>query len=372
MLTGAVLYATAPVFIRCLARAQLRRTFPQCTVSIGSCRTNLFREIALNDISLSHLFYAAGAGRFIIRYTPLSLFKATLTDIELQDAHLDIHLKNQPIAAIMRYLPAPGARMVRINAAEVSGFRIRIVSRDVNCAAAGTFVVNPAEGVISGIDVSVDLLQAGEIALKNAVLKAQQSSPAGEVRADGITYGKARVTGIRGRVKLTGERMLFESITADVLGGTIQGMGYMDMNETMAYRCRIAAQGLDLERFVDDFGFTEHFRMSGRLNGSLSIGGTRDACNVLDGGFQVTGAGGTLVITDKRFLENMARSSGQSLDIIMESFRDYRYNTGVMYVGARQGDLVCSVELEGGAGKRIFPVTLHYFLPQKADKGRIL
>jgi hypothetical protein len=68
-----------------------------------------------------------------------------------------------------------------------------------------------------------------------------------------------------------------------------------------------------------------------------------------------------LTITDDKFLNNVAKSSGQSLDILVESFKNYHYNTGVMKLSLERGDIVFDIALEGEAGKRNLSIVLHDF-----------
>jgi len=71
--------------------------------------------------------------------------------------------------------------------------------------------------------------------------------------------------------------------------------------------------------------------------------------------------GGVLTIKDSRFLENMARSSNQALDLVVESFKNYRYNTGVVSLGLENNNVVFLIDLEGSAGKRSLKIIWHDF-----------
>ncbi|MDP2911079.1 MAG: hypothetical protein Q8N76_01950, partial [Candidatus Omnitrophota bacterium] len=60
-------------------------------------------------------------------------------------------------------------------------------------------------------------------------------------------------------------------------------------------------------------------------------------------------------------LENVAKQSNQPLDIIVESFRNYNYNNGMISLGMESGNLVMDIKLDGKAGKRNLAVVLHNF-----------
>jgi len=63
----------------------------------------------------------------------------------------------------------------------------------------------------------------------------------------------------------------------------------------------------------------------------------------------------------------MAINSGQSLDILVENFQNYHYNTGIMKLSFDKGNLIFNIDLEGGAGKRNLSITLHDFKLGKGD-----
>jgi hypothetical protein len=68
-----------------------------------------------------------------------------------------------------------------------------------------------------------------------------------------------------------------------------------------------------------------------------------------------------LTIKDSGYLENMARSSGQSLDILVESLKNYHYNSGVAKLSLERNNFIFDIFLEGETGKRNLKVTLHDF-----------
>ena len=91
------------------------------------------------------------------------------------------------------------------------------------------------------------------------------------------------------------------------------------------------------------------------------MAGKGAALAVVDGDLLTYQPGGKLTITDKRFLENLARTSQQPLDIIVESFKNYDYNIGIVKLGMEQGNLVVDVRLEGEAGQRNLSIVVHDF-----------
>jgi hypothetical protein len=82
---------------------------------------------------------------------------------------------------------------------------------------------------------------------------------------------------------------------------------------------------------------------------------------VLSGNFSTLQPGGILVIKDDKFLKNLSRTTKQPLDILVESFKDYHYNTALMKLSFDKGNIILDVALEGEAGKRNLSIVLHDF-----------
>jgi len=81
----------------------------------------------------------------------------------------------------------------------------------------------------------------------------------------------------------------------------------------------------------------------------------------IQGDLSTSQAGGKLTITDQRFLDNLARTSRQPLDILVESFKNYYYNIGIIKLGMEEGDLILDVRLDGEAGMRHLNIMVHEF-----------
>jgi len=124
---------------------------------------------------------------------------------------------------------------------------------------------------------------------------------------------------------------------------------------------------VNLEKFINDFELDEKFQMTGVLSGHLVLNGNGGDINILNGDFFMAEKGGTLIIKDTRFLENIARSSDQSFEILVESFKNYHYNNGKIKILLKQEKLILDMVLDGEAGKRDLNITLHNFKPKKDD-----
>jgi len=118
---------------------------------------------------------------------------------------------------------------------------------------------------------------------------------------------------------------------------------------------------MKIEQFIRDFKLQEKFFMDGELNGSILLKGKGTDVQVVDGNFTASPKGGMLIIKDARFLENIARRADQPLDLLVESFRNYHYNTGIISLSLKEDDLILGMALDGETGKRDLNITLHDF-----------
>lgn len=174
-------------------------------------------------------------------------------------------------------------------------------------------------------------------------------------------FGKLRLRGCQGGVALRLGRADLDLSSCDMFGGKISGNAKLGLNGRLAYSAELNVSGIKPDNFIKDFELGEKFRMSGDLSGALRIEGKGGDMEILSGGLWAARPGGTLVITDKSFLENIARASGQSFEMLVESFKDYHYNTGIAKLSLDKGNLIFDITLDGEAGRRKLDIVVHGF-----------
>lgn len=181
-----------------------------------------------------------------------------------------------------------------------------------------------------------------------------------ELLIDQIVFNKIGVNELKGRFKLRGNTLSSDYLSAKIWDGEVNADVLANIGPASEYTVNLKLMNLDIDRFVNDFNLEERFQMSGKVSGPLTLGGRAANLNILSGELVATG-GGRLVIKDDRFLKNMAQKTQQSLDLIVESFKDYQYNNGVMKLSLDQGKIILDVALEGETGKRNLNIILHDF-----------
>jgi hypothetical protein len=178
-----------------------------------------------------------------------------------------------------------------------------------------------------------------------------------------VNYDNLKTGEIKSSAKFKDSAISMSPLSIDFLGGNIAG----DFNisilrpDIVKYDFNLKALNLNIRSFVEDFKLIDKFEMTGRLEGAMSLEGSGPGVNKLNGTFFTDQPGGVLIIKDTKFLENVAKNSKQPLDIIVESFKNYNYNSGILKLYMDNGNLVLDVNLEGQTGKRNLTVVLHEF-----------
>ncbi len=176
-----------------------------------------------------------------------------------------------------------------------------------------------------------------------------------------VNYNELKIDDVAGKCEFKGNVLYVRPIVVSFLGGSVKGEFSISLDQDMDYNLKLNTQGMEIKRFVDDMELNDKFDMTGRLAGAFYLSGKGQDIKDIKGDFNTDAQGGILIIKDKTFLENVAKQSNQSLDIIVESFRNYNYNNGVIKLFMENGNISLNLKLDGDAGKRSLTVVLHDF-----------
>lgn len=298
----------------------------------------IFKESSVSDFRLTKDFiefqgvkirernsYDVKIEKIRVYYKLRSILKKKIEKIEALNANLDFNrgdIKIKAVASIRIDIPAKIADYIKLN--------------------------------VSSLNTS--LFQAEGITL-NAV----QGQDAGKFYIKAIKYNKLKIGDVAGKAGLKGKILNINPILVSFLEGNVKGDFNISLDEEMNYNLRLNSQSLAIKKFVDEMELNEKFDMTGRLGGVFYMSGMGQEIKEIKGDFRTDPIGGTLIINDRTFLENVAKQSNQPLDIIVESFRNYIYNKGTVKLSAETGNLVMDLELEGKSGKRSLAIILHDF-----------
>jgi len=232
---------------------------------------------------------------------------------------------------------------------------------DIKIKAIASIQVDISTKIIDYIKLNISSLNTNLFQAEGVTLNVAQGQDAGEFYIKAINYNKLKIGDVVGKAGLKENILNINPIYISFLDGNVKGEFNISLDEEMNYNLRLNSQNLEIKKFVDGMKLNEKFDMTGRLGGTFSMSGMGQEIKEIKGDFRTDTSGGTLIINDKTFLENVAKQSNQPLDIIVESFRNYNYNNGIVKLSAETGNLVMDLKLEGKSGKRSLAIILHDF-----------
>ncbi|MFC1699570.1 YdbH domain-containing protein [Candidatus Omnitrophota bacterium] len=356
----ALAYALINPLIIFLVKRQLGATFSGSQVSLGGCRFTPARRLSLSEINIKRKqLYDFRIKTAEINYSLTALLRGEIINISLKQAGLSVNLPQQAVVELKQYLNLGPPGWLRINALELSDINLDFNTKDLTIQSVFSCRLDLAAQAIEYLDFQVESLGLAGVKLNNASLRAAQDLPAGNLDIGQLKYDKLQLTAIKGKTRLKGNRLSVEELSAQALNGAVQGELTVSIAQEIDYLLDLRFLNLDIESLVDDFNLKDKFEMSGSLSGSVAVQGRGARITVLGGDFSSDSPGGILIIKDKALLENLAGQTNESLDLLVENFKNYRYNTGTLRLSLEQNNLLLDVALDGDTGKRNLNITLH-------------
>lgn len=352
----------AKPLILSVLKKQLNQTFVSSQVSLGNLTLKPWGLIAIDNISITREnAYTFSLKELKINYNLFSLLKKAISGIYLKDLSIEINIPDNNISEFNNYLKVKLEKAPWIiKTAKVNNSSFSIKSRDLSINARLTLEADIVKRIVNYLNFHVVSLEAQGLKLNDALCTVNIPN-SGDLHIAEIIYDKINAKDIKARAGLNGLNFFLKSFSAKILGGVIEGELVLSLDKKFAYFLDLTAREIDLQDITQDLKLEEKFKMSGRLRGNLKLKGEGFDIKFLSGAFALPEPGGILTIKDKKFLENLAKNSGQSLEILIESFQNYRYNIGRMGLKFENGNLLLNVALEGETGKRNLSVTVHDF-----------
>lgn len=347
-----------------LAKEHVRKALPGSIVAIDDGALALFRQLSLSNIRIKKApLYDCTIAQAIIQYTPASIIHATVQKVILKDAAITVTMPHQSIQDFKAQLGRDGAKSaLMINVIELSGLKLDLSVKEAKVKAALSFVFDGRSRLLRSCDVTIDTLAGNGFQLENASLNvARQPDVPGSVYVGRIRYADAVVEGIEGKARIDGTELVLDALSAKLMGGEARGELHFSLDQAMRYRARLELAQLDLDTVAGDFKLKEKLDLQGKLGGAVMFEGSGAALETIAGDLSAASGGGQLTIKDATYLSHLARSTNQPMDIIVDSFKNYHYNTGMMRLFLQGDDLVFDIRLEGESGKRDLTVAVHDF-----------
>jgi hypothetical protein len=349
-----------PVII-ILAQNQLKGIFVGSAVSIGGCDFKQLNQLRLRDIEIKD----GRAYEIKIRQALVQCGMLAKIKLHIEDAWVKVNLGPNNISSIQPSLNlnvSPGSRSaLLLEDLAISGLDLDISAADLKLKAVMSWESDLEKRTLNYCDAYIDNLESRGLQLSRATVRFERGAQSGELYIKEIKFDRVGAREIKARFRLEYAILSLDPLFAESIGGEIRGVLSLNLDKNLEYAGSLKFINLDIDSLVNDFNLQEKFLMSGKLSGVAALGGKGPGLDSLQGDFIIGEPGGRLTITDANLLKNMANSSGQSLDILVESFKDYRYNTGIIKLYLDRGDIILESVLNGEAGKRDLKVVLHGF-----------
>lgn len=360
LLVLAVSFSIKPAIIF-LAQQQFKKVFIGSAVSIGNCSLKPLEELTLTDIEIKKgKIYNFQINTIKFQYNPLAVIKGEIQKFCLKNAKIILNLPESSILESAQYFNLKSKRRFSLAALELAELELNVKTKELNLNTKISGRINLRNKLIENFDCRTGSLEGWGWQLDNAVFQADQAT-GGLLFIDKIKYNKLKVEKISSQVRLKDNFLSLDSLSAGFLGGKIQAEASFKIDESVPYALNLKLIEIDLSRLVEDFNLQEKVNLRGRLTGAVSLEGIASRVTRLGGDLSAVGTGGTLTIKDTEFLEKVARNSRQPLEVLVESFKNYQYNRGVVKLFLENDNLILDIALEGEAGKRNLTVTLHNF-----------
>lgn len=348
-------------------KQQLGKIFIGSSIDIGGCGLNLLSSLSFKDIKIKREpQYDLRIRKAGIHYSLFSLLKGKILKVYAKEADVYLNLPNKSISSLNKYLSkylAPSGKkpFFQVSDLELSEAKVSISTADLSLEAFVSLGLNAISQKINKVDLKLDYLESSGFKVQNASLSVGQGSPSGRFSISKINHDKFKIEKIESPARLLGKTLFLESASASIFKGRLSADIILDLEKNPHYQVSLNFADLNLDSLVRDLKLQEKVELSGKLGGRVILEGDGPDIKIIDGDLNTAEPGGVLTIKDNEYLENLARNSGESLDIIVESFKNYRYNTGTIKLSLKEGDLILDVYLNGEAGKRNLAVILHDF-----------
>nr|MBU1327795.1 YdbH domain-containing protein [Candidatus Omnitrophota bacterium] len=281
---------------------------------------------------------------------------AEFQNIKIREKMFDVNIKKARV-----YYDLRSILNKEINKAEAIDVDLNFYKDDIKIKARASLQLDMPTKSIDYMKLNISSCKTNLFEIEGLILSASQGQDTGEFYIKGINYNNLKVADVMGKSELKGKSLCIKPLLISFLGGNVKGEFNITLDQDIDYNLSLDTQGMEIKRFVDDMKLNEKFNMTGRLGGAFYLSGKGQDIKDIKGDFNTDAPGGVLIIKDKTFLENVAKQSNQPLDIIVESFRNYNYNNGMIKLFMESGNIGLDLELDGSSGKRSLAVILHDF-----------
>lgn len=353
-------FFTIPLIIN-VAKWQLQRVFPASAVSIEKCHFNPKGSLAFSNIHIKREdAYDCIIKEVSIHYKIPQVFIGFIDNVRIDNPLLYVNLRKATAGKLSEMVNISKRSIFSIREADLSDMQVKLATRDLDLDGRISLRFSQKEKDLQYVDAFFNTLKIHAVLFEEVRIK---ENPSLDIVADlsvkKIVYDKAVIRDLTGALYRDGAVLSFDSLIAQLFNGDIRGDIKVALDRKSDFSIDLNCADLSLDTFVKDFKLDDRFQLTGRLSGNVSLSGRGFNLDDIRGTLKTDPGGGLLVIKDTGFLKKIASRSGQSLDMVVENFKNYVYTIGIVEVSLDKGDIILDIEMEGASGKRTFNIVLH-------------
>lgn len=362
-----MLYFQADNIVLAGAKRQLRNFCPKSVVSIKGCKVDPAHLIYIKDLEIKVPgVYDINIPELKISYSILSLIKGGILELYMGGTSFNVNMGTEDISRLNEYFNfKTGQGAIKVEKVKVSNFGLIVKARDVNVSGKVSLEVSPKENLVKNIFLELDSMDMMGVFLGKGYIRGNPSAGGAECYFQNVKYNDVKLKDVSGILFVNENTVLLNPFSAKIFDGSVDGNMRYELDKNRGFVIELNAARVKLSTLVREMKLEEKFQMTGEVGGKAELLGNGFSLLQIEGGFATNSAGGVLTINDVSFLENMAKNSGESLDILMKSVKEYQYSVGLLKLSSDMNDLVLDASLEGTSGKRNFKLILHDILSKK-------
>jgi hypothetical protein len=359
---------TAKRIILNTTKKVITEILPGSEVSIHDCRISPLHRVRWDGIKIQRKgTYKFEIGKAAVDFNLMALLFRRIARISLEDAYFAVTLAEENRSGFRQYVhSAPGGSGgMTVDGLVLHNINMDVNAKDLKLNASLSVDYSFASAQINAVELNISFLESRGMKLQKISMRLGEPKGRGKVTVERIKFNKGMIDGIDGIVGLEGRTVFLDFLSAGTFGGRLKGRVSLNISERPEYFVALRFTDMAIDRFVEDFDLEEKFFMDGELSGDLVLQGKGADVQILNGDFQTGLSGGKLIIKDTRFMEALAKQTNQPVEIIVENFKNYHYNTGALGLSLAEKNIVLDLALDGDTGKRNLTITLHDFLSKK-------
>ncbi len=343
------------------AKSAIVKALPGSRVVVGGCSIRPASSISFSGIKISRAgLVDISIQNFGVQYEPGSLLKGRVRRVYIKGASINVDSTSKKLVSLFpRTEPGSIRPGVFIENIELSGIKFNVSINGSSATGSLEMAFKNMELLPEKIGLIVDSAKFGPANLKGLSFGASRGIGDGVFGITSIKVNDISVSEISGQPLLSDRGLVVDKLTARVFNGKAEGIFRLALDKEAHYSLDLKLSGIDTHEAVLAFKLGERVDSTGSVKGELKVEGKGAVLTVVKGVFSVDENGGLFVIKDEEFLKMIAERTKQPIEIIKESFRDYRYNKGTAWLNLEEKDIHSGIALEGEKGKRNVDLVFH-------------